>query len=506
MSAVRQQNIEAWVQSLGNARIPIPRASHERVCAILNDSRSSLRDIAECMQDSPALVLNVIREANLQASGTLVEPAESLEIALNRLGLKRIGELLERVPALEPESIPAPLRQLQLISQHATAQASGFFGARLARLWQEVHWGSLLFLAPLWPLAMTEPKLFEEWDLRVLHKGENPARVERELFGVRVFDLCEALAEYWRLPAWVRQGYRTLTQERRWLAKAMLIARDQDDPLGQQHQLDANPELYRWLNQPANTVLLANGLALACEQGWGTAHVLRWQQLLALYTQAPLDQVQQQTHTLAVQSAHAHAGPQLWHPAVALLWPANERRLHAGLLPAPGPTPEALALWRQHCTALRAEPSPFNNVMHLAGVAIQALQACGMQRIALLMVDKAQANLRVQQLAGLPKAAAELSMVLAHAPLLQRLVERPGQLRLTPENNASLSRLIPASLRVMFRGEHLLLRSIAGQDRVLMLLLADQGGLPMAEMSVQAFGKTAQCIERALAVFSNRSR
>jgi hypothetical protein len=504
MSAVRQQNIEAWVKSLGNVRIPVPRASHERVCTVLNDSRSSLRDIAESMQDSPALVLNVIREANLQASGTLVEPAESLEIALNRLGLKRTGELLARVPAVEPEAIPLPLRQLQLVSQHATQQASGFFAARLARLWQEIHWGSLLFLAPLWPLAMTEPKLFEEWDLRVLHKGENPARVERELFGVRVLDLCKALAEYWRLPAWVLQGYRALTQERRALARCMLIARREQDPLGQQRQLDANPDLYRWLNQPANTVLLANGLALACEQGWYTPHVRRWQEVLALYTQAPLEQVQQQAHAQAVQSARAHGGPHLWHPALALPWPAGERRLHAGLLPAAGPNAEALALWRQHCTHLLAEPSPFNNAMHLTGVALEALQACGMRRIALLMVDKAQANLRVHQIVGLPKAAAELSMVLGHAPLLQRLVERPGQLRLTPENNASLSRLIPASLRVMFRGEHLLLRSIAGQDRVLMLLLADQGGLPMADTSVQAFAKTAQCIERALAVFSKR--
>ncbi|WP_040260049.1 HDOD domain-containing protein [Pseudomonas massiliensis] len=506
MSAVRQQNIEAWIKTLGNVRIPVPKASHEQVCRVLNDSRSSLRDIADSMQHSPALVLNVIREANLLAGGTLAEPAESLEIAINRLGLARTGELLARVPALEPDAIPMPLRQLQLVSQHASQQASGFFAARLARLWQEIHWGSLLFLAPLWPLAMAEPKLFEEWDLRVLHKGENAARVERELFGVRVLELCMALAEYWRLPAWVRQGYRALTEERRSLAKAMLIARHEDDPLGQQRQLDANPDLYRWFNQPATTILLANGLALASEQGWGVPHVLRWQQLLALYTQAPLEQVQQQTHLQAVQSARIHAAPGVWHPAATLPWPLTERRLHPGLMPAAGPSAEAIAHWRQLCTTLISEPSPFNNALHLTGVAMQALEACGMRRIALLMVDKAQANLRVHQIVGLPKAGSELSMALNHAPLLQRLVERPGQLRLTPENNVSLSRLIPASLRVMFRGEHLLLRSITSQDRVLMLLLADQGGLPMAETSVQAFTKTAQCIERALSVFSQRSR
>jgi hypothetical protein len=40
---------------------------------------------------------------------------------------------------------------------------------------------------------------------------------------------------------------------------------------------------------------------------------------------------------------------------------------------------------------------------------------------------------------------------------------------------------------------------------VLMLAVADQGGKPLADVSVQAFGKTAQCIERALAVFANRN-
>ena len=38
-----------------------------------------------------------------------------------------------------------------------------------------------------------------------------------------------------------------------------------------------------------------------------------------------------------------------------------------------------------------------------------------------------------------------------------------------------------------------------------MLLLADQAGRPLADVSVQALGKTAQCIERALATFATRS-
>lgn len=67
----------------------------------------------------------MIREANRHTHGSMTEPAENLEVAINRLGLKRTEELLARLPAT-PESEIAALRQLQMISQHATQQANGF--------------------------------------------------------------------------------------------------------------------------------------------------------------------------------------------------------------------------------------------------------------------------------------------------------------------------------------------------------------------------------------------
>src|SRR5690606_20838268 len=116
--------------------LPVPADHHLRVRRALADSRRSLRDIAELMQNCPALALSVMREANRQ-SNELSEPAESLENALNRLGLKRVEALLERQPAVPQEDISQALRQIQLISQHATQQANGLFAGRLARLWQE---------------------------------------------------------------------------------------------------------------------------------------------------------------------------------------------------------------------------------------------------------------------------------------------------------------------------------------------------------------------------------
>jgi len=506
VSTPKPTTLAGWVKLLDGVRLPVPQGSHDRVCKAIADNRSSLRDIADLMQDSPALALSVIREANRHTHGGMTALAENLEVAINRLGLKRTEELLARLPA-EPEAqIPVALRQLQLISQHATQQANGFFAARLARLWQDIHWGSLLFLSPLWPMALTHPRLLEEWELRVIHKGESAATVEKQLFGVRLLDIAQALVEIWHLPIWVQQGYKLLLNEQRELVKVLRIARDADHPLRQQNRLDDDPTLRRWLNQPANTVLLANGLALSAQQAWDSPHSERWQYLTSLYLQMPMDEVQQQLHQQAANSARQHARSDLWHPAVALLWPWGTKRVLAGLLPAPAPTAENLTKWRQQCAELLVEPSRFTNAMHLTNSARDALVACGMRRVMILMADRTHANLRVHQIAGLPKETAGLNFAVSQSTVLQRLLSQQAQVRLTPANNAQFSALLPASLRSQFGGEHLLLRSLVNNGRVIMIVVADQGGGPFSEITVQAFGKTAQCIEKALQSFSHRGQ
>jgi HD-like signal output (HDOD) protein len=502
----RPTTLQGWVELLDGVRLPVPQASHDLVCKAIADSRRSLRDIADLMQDSPALALSVIREANHHTHGSMAEPAENLEVAINRLGLKRTEELLARLPAVPEQQIPIALRQLQLISQHATQQANGFFASRLARLWQDIHWGSLLFLSPLWPLALTHPQLLEEWEQRVIHKGQRASTVERELFGAGLLQICLALVEAWRLPIWVLQGYRLLLNERRELVKVLRIARDSEHPLRQQNRLDDDPTLRRWLNQPANTVLLANGLALSAQQGWDCPHSTRWQYLTSLYLQMSMDELQQQLHQQAVTSAHHQTTSDLWHPAVALVWPWNSRRVDAGLLPTVAPSAEDLTQWRKQCAALLVEPSPFSNAMHLITSARDTLVACGMHRVMILMADRSQTSVRVHQIAGLPKEAAAMSFSIGQSKVLQRLLAQQGQVRLNPDNNAQFSALLPPGLRSLFQGEHLLLRSLTSNGRVIMLVAVDQGGGPFSDVTVQAFGKTVQCIERALHSFTNRGR
>lgn len=491
-----------WLELLDKQPLPVTPQALQQVTRALGDSRRSLRDIGEIMQRTPTLALCIMREANRSASA-LGEPCAHLETALSRLGLERSAQLISRQPTLPVEQIPRQLRQILLISQHAAQQANGLFAGRLARLWQEINWGSTLFLAPLWPLVAAHPEFFDEWEQRVLLNGEQACKVEKQLLGVSLPSLCLALAEHWRLPEWIIQAYRLLLTDRRLLVRALHIARDNEHPLQQQQCLDQDNNLSRWLTHPANSVLLANAIALSAHHCWSGPHSLRWQQLTGLYLQATIGELQQQIHQQAAVSARRCDTEQLWHPAQALLWPWDAVHLRPNVASAPAKTDAQQ--WRLLCAQLLQSPSAFSNTMQLSSCAIQALQAAGMQRLLLLRIDQKQSALKVQELAGLPAEAADITLLPLQSQVLRSLLAKPGQLHLTPANIAQFSALLPGPLKALFAGENLLLRSVANEGRVVMLLVADINGQPLSETQLKIFGKTAQCIDRALTSFANRA-
>ena len=494
------RTLPAWIKALDDAPLPAFAAVHGKVRLALRDASKSMRQIAELIQDSPVLALRFIQEANRGIGDG--QPAESLEVALSRIGLQRAEALLARIPAMEAADMPQPLRQLVLISRHASQQANGLFAARLARLWQDIHWGSLLFLSPAWALIGAYPHLLDSWEQRVLVKGEPASRVERELLGVSLLELCLRLAEHWRLPDWIIQGYRLLGTDRRRLIKALHIAHDNEHPLHQQQMLDADPDLRRWLTLPSNTIVLANGLALSSHHSWSGIHSLRWQRLAGLYLQVSLADLQQMVHQQAATSAREIGRTDLWHPAQGLLWHTGTR--FQVLRAAPVASDADLAEWREHCRRLLSEPTPFSNVLQLTATASQALACAGMQRTLVLLFDRKQNRLVAQQSAGLPSDAARLTLTPEQSQIVRRLLEKPAQLRLQPANMAQFSALLPGSLKALFSGEHLLLRSLGIDGRVLMLVVSDQNGAPFSDTTLQTFAKTTQCIERALATFSRR--
>ena len=527
------KTVKGWVDLLDRAPIPVTPEELKAAREIVANDRLSLRDIAERLQQFPPMVLQVMRAAN---RGRQVDNrAESLEVAINRLGLGKVEQLVKAVPSKPHEQLPRGLRQSQLISQHASTQANGLFAQRLARLWTEIHWGSLLFLAPVWALCSVAPNLFEQWEKRVLTHGEDEGKLERALLGVRLSEIAAQLSERWGLPEWIARGYELLGRDKRMLVRALHIAHHCETPQQQLQQLDAQQELAIWLTQPANTVLLANALAVAAHNRWGSPHTLRWQQLTALYLREPLGQVQNSIHQLAAKSARQLPASALWHPAQALLWPwdavrftpepeqpeaAAEPASKAPAAPAKADAAQEqaqkaaaraelakqLPQWKALVTQLQAAPSPFNSVLQLTQCAREAAVTCGMQRVLLLLPNRERSFLVAQQSHGFTEPVSNLKLDIPNSPLLRKLMAEPAMLHIDSANYARYGAHIPGVLKPLFDGQHLLLRSLSQGEKVVMLLIADAGGNAIDELQVQTFTRTAQALEKGLQIYAKRGR
>lgn len=499
--------LNQWIKRLDNTRLPVYQSHRELALQALHSPSKSLRDIAQVISQAPTIAFIIMREAN-RGNSSLAEPVQTLENALSRLGLQRCGVLLKSLIDDQESNIPLALRQVWLIGQHLNIQAMGLFSTRMARLWQEIHWGSLLFLAPSWPLLTRHPELFEQWERRVLGDNEPAEKVEHELLGMPLTALCLGLAEHWKLPHWVIEGYRLLSENPQQLVQALYIARQSEQPLLQQQMLDQQPQLNNWLNRPANTLIFTCGLVMAAHNSWGSEQCLRWQRLISLYLKDELANVQQSTHQLAVKHARIKHHADLWHPAQALLWPWSTQRLRRAAEPASASAPPGadLAQWRLHCAELLQAPSPFSNTVQITQRISLALQACGMQRICMLLLDSQAQRAQVSHLHGIKPDQLPHSFTLATSPLLQHLLKQPTSVLLTDTNSARLAPLLAPELTQIFTQANWVLASVSNSHRIVMLIAADQCSRTLHPTTLQAFKKTLACVERALLLFSTRSR
>ena len=150
--------LEQWISRLYNTRLPVYTAQRQLALSSLQNPSKTLGDIAQDMSQAPTIAFIIMREANRKSS-SLAEPVQNLQSALSRLGMQRCGALLDSLVEDQEANIPLALRQIWLIGEHLNVQAIGLFGNRMARLRPEIHISSLLFLAPMWPLAARYPEI-----------------------------------------------------------------------------------------------------------------------------------------------------------------------------------------------------------------------------------------------------------------------------------------------------------------------------------------------------------
>ena len=165
-------------------------------------------------------------------------------------------------------------------------------------------------------------------------------------------------------------------------------------------------------------------------------------------------------------------------------------------------------MWRKRCTELLVRTEPFCQC-HAPDHLRPRSPGCQWHaaRLAVHGGPRLEPTLRVHQADGLPRDAANLSLDVVNPSTLLAAPARKSLPRYASRQTTTHSSwpCCRRSCARLFNGEHLLLRSLSCNGKVVMLMVADQGGGPFSETTVQAFGKTAQCIEKALHSFTNRS-
>lgn len=505
----KPKQLDEWLTLLDNTKLPVPSGHKRRVENALANPRNSLGDIAKVISTAPTIALIFFREANKQHS-TFSKPAQHLEAALTRLGMNQCKQLLSRLDDTPESEIHKPLRQLWLISQHANAQANALFGTKLARLWQDIHWGSLLFLAPLWPLLTRYPDLFKLWEQRVLGNKEPQHKVEHELFGTSLTLLCQALAERWSLPEWVIDAHLMLNQKRHLVVRTLRIAKLHAQPLKQRLLLDEQKDVFLWFRQPANTIILANGLAIDAHYSWAHEHCLRWQRFASMFLGWPLDKVQNQTHKIAVEHARELGKIDLWHPAQALLWPWTARRIsrpkngyteQAGTsMQALPPTTEQLRSWQQQAQCMLQRPSPFANHSQLLAAMAKMLETCELSRVVMIAAQAKTGQLRPVYQQGFAFALQQPLTLTVQSPVIRKLLKQNTQLYVHEHNLAQLQTHLGKDFIAAIDSSHFVIGSICVGNQAIMLIIADAQDRQLHANTLKVFNASCRYFEQALTI------
>lgn len=521
-----QADIGSLRQSLNGFVLPIEKNQCQRLTSLLDNELMGINDLTRELLRVPAAALQICRAAGDMARTKDIDIL-TLEQACNMLGTLRLANLLRSLPIVEKEHMPLAYRQILSISEHALAQAQGLFANRMARLWHEVSLASLLFLAPCWVLIYHRPELFQVWDARHLEREPADANIKPWLLDSNhIMSLTQHLAEDWWLPPWILQGYRSLGSSRRVMVKAMHVARDSSHPQQQQALLDADRGLSRWLTMPANSLLMANGIALGAHHDWDARHTRRWQQLTALYLGCTLAEAQSASHMNAVESARTQAqfqDPDVWLPAQALIWetPSRKRVESAKSInnaspigtqgkPKYQPDPADPAIWREQCMRLLGQTSPFDSLGELLQSAVTAInQGLGLNQCWIALYNGKKKQLIIIASSGFDAQQAVQGLALGDC----RDTQWGQWLKTSTLHNwdtHSLRRdstLIPATVKTLLSDQCAQILPLQHRGQI-MGLIGIQGLDPQElsnEKQHKALLKTAECVYRALINFQSKA-
>jgi len=261
----RPHDVSGWVALWRQAEIPVQRETAQQIEELrAREDEVDARLLAPVISADPLMCLKLLAHVSRHRASSRVTDTETATAALVMLGISPFFRIFSPQPTIQDRLADHPsaldgLMRLLVRSQRAARFALGFAVHRMDRDAEVIHEAALLHDFAEMLLWCHAPELALEIEQR---QRADPtlrsATVQRQLLGVELLDVQQALMRAWRLPE--------------------LLVRISDD-----HH-DNSPQV--------RNVLLAIRLARHTKAGWGNAaipdDVSDISQLLNLRPQATL--------------------------------------------------------------------------------------------------------------------------------------------------------------------------------------------------------------------------
>ncbi len=446
--------VDAWLERLGDAPLPVSAAVRDACRECLGDDRQPLSAITPLLAQDPGLTLALLAHVNAKRrrSGHGITTVDS---AIGLMGKGSVEALLEKTTSIEDLTDDPEQRshydQLRWRAYHASVQAREWARQRQDRAPGE---------------AATMAQLVSAGDMLVCaHDYPNYREIAQIVLSQPCSDRC---AEHRTL------GMSLLELGRRYLAQCGLdeTTLEAFDPMSV-------------FNPRSVAVQLACELARLAERSWYSNSMAHCLSVAADFLNTAEPQVDRMVHAAAIEAAHAWRGGAT--PSTAnLVWPTDARR-EAAFQPAhrepatPAPEPRA-----HPARAIVAGETPAGVLQAL----VQALKdMAGLHRALFFLLGRDRKTLTPRFASGLPAEAPVMrtDVELAQARLFQQLLGKPVAVWITPDNYEKLGIGLPRPLIEALQSRHLFLMSVFIGGQPIGVVVTDAEGDPLAQKDYGTF-------------------
>ncbi len=507
MTQSKAKGLKYWCDKLSHTELPVLATTMHSVKSIPRTENIPYSRLVKSAEIDPALCWHVIRAANRRNTNPNTD-IESLQLAISMIGQTRFWESVDKAPILKPQ--PKSRFQLSYIQELSFS----LFAAFLARDWATRHqvgspdalyWDTLLARSPIWALWFIAYPEMLKWQQETRGNHHDPKKIEIDIFGCTLEDICYGVAKLWKLPqASYESWHKSNLPSHRDLVS---LSHDHFQSI-----VESKVSLRLLIQQPHFFSFLAHWATLECRWNWYNHRLNRCLQVVSHCLHTPTPLITAEMHQAAVAVSHFFHVPGLAAPAVHLLWtnpkdvwplppvfepiftmapdedPAPKKKSAQPTKPKSNASkaidtsssvrkPIDQVILNKTLDNLTLNADSLSDVHHVFKLCMTAVcSGIHFDRGFACLLNPHQKTVRICYSEGFASTdpIRKLSIPLSQAPLITHLLRHPSSMHIEPHMIAKVSEKLPAEMMAKLGSNDFVLMSVFAGARPIGVVYADR--------------------------------